>query len=149
MVYMRQAEPGRRDYITTLLITEVKHLQGNVVVDEGQLYRLNKKRLCMKIKETTCKKWAPSRIKLNLKITFNSMDWKENHSIYFLILQSIVWVSIYLSLFFLVLSWLAGHGKLLLNNFFLFFSEKRGIKHPRFLGLMKVKETFYILSFCH
>ena len=35
MVYMRQAEPGRRDYITTLLITEVKNLQGHVVVDEG------------------------------------------------------------------------------------------------------------------
>jgi len=67
MVYMRQAEPGRRDYITTLLITEVKHLQGHVVVDEGQLYRLNKKRLCTKIKETTCKKKSAEKNKVEFK----------------------------------------------------------------------------------
>ena len=145
MVYMRQAEPGRRDYITTLLITEVKHLQGNVVVDEGQLYRLNKKRLCTKIKETTCKKWAPRRIKLNLKITFNSI---ENHSIYLLILQSIVWVSIYLSLFFLVLSWLAGHcWENYCWTIFSFFSEKRGFKHPRFLGLNQGKRNILYFKF--
>ena len=43
MVYMRQAEPGRRDNIPTLLITEVKHLHGHVVVNKGQLYRLKNK----------------------------------------------------------------------------------------------------------
>ena len=99
MVYVRQAEPGRRDNIPTLLITEVKHLHGHVVVNKGQLYRL-------KNKETKYEnELILKRVEKN---NSNSMDRKENCSIYFLILQS---MSIYLSLFWYCHGLMPGTGR--------------------------------------